>query len=119
MHPASRISSVTFALALAAICAEGIATSRAEAASGVPFLPHQAVYDLSLQKSRGNATINNAKGRILYNFTGSACEGYTTDFRQVSQLDTGETQALRKPVFDPLVAIVRIRLPKCNRIAGH
>ena len=93
MHPASRISSVTFALALAAICAEGIATSRAEAASGVPFLPHQAVYDLSLQKSRGNATINNAKGRILYNFTGSACEGYTTDFRQVSQLDTGETKS--------------------------
>lgn len=93
MHLVSRISSVTFALALAAICAQSAATSRAEAASAVPFLPHQAVYDLSLQKSRGNATVNNAKGRILYNFTGSACEGYTTDFRQVSQLDTGETKS--------------------------
>ena len=93
MHPASRISFVTFALALAAMCAEGVGTSRAEAASGVPFLPHQAVYDLSLQKSRGNATVNNAKGRILYNFTGSVCEGYTTDFRQVSQLDTGESKS--------------------------
>ena len=93
MHPASRISSVAFALALAAMGAESVGTSQAEAASGVPFLPHQAVYDLSLQKSRGNATVNNAKGRILYNFTGSACEGYTTDFRQVSQLDTGETKS--------------------------
>jgi hypothetical protein len=93
MHSANRISSAMLALALAAMCAESIGTSRAEAASSVPFLPHQAVYDLSLQKSRGNATVNNAKGRILYNFTGSACEGYTTDFRQVSQLDTGESKS--------------------------
>ena len=93
MHSANRISSAMLALALAAICAESIGTSRAEAASSVPFLPHQAVYDLSLQKSRGNATVNNATGRILYNFTGSACEGYTTDFRQVSQLDTGESKS--------------------------
>ncbi len=93
MFTASRISCVAFAFALAAACTKGVGASRAEAASGVPFLPHQAVYDLSLQKSRGNATVNSAKGRILYNFTGSACEGYTTDFRQVSQLDTGETKS--------------------------
>ena len=93
MQSANRISSAMLAMALAAMCAESIGTSRAEAASSVPFLPHQAVYDLSLQKSRGNATVNNAKGRILYNFTGSACVGYTTDFRQVSQLDTGESKS--------------------------
>ena len=29
-------------------------------------------------------------GRILYNFSGSACEGYTSEFRQVSELDSGE-----------------------------
>jgi hypothetical protein len=93
MHFASRISFVTFALAFAMACGQGIGASPAQAASGVPFLPHQAIYDLSLQKSRGNATVNNATGRILYNFTGSACEGYTTDFRQVSQLDTGESKS--------------------------
>lgn len=60
------------------------------AAGGVPFLAHQAVYDLSLQKTRGSAAIRGVRGRILYNFAGSACEGYTTEFRQVSQLDTGE-----------------------------
>src|SRR5690349_11422585 len=62
----------------------------APAAAGAPFLPHQAMYDLSLVKSRGSATINSARGRILYNFSGSACEGYTSDFRQVSELDAGE-----------------------------
>ena len=64
----------------------------AHAASTAPFLAHQAVYELSLQKARGNASINSARGRILYNFTGSSCEGYTTEFRQVSQLDTGEAK---------------------------
>ena len=45
---------------------------------------------MSLQKARGNAAISGARGKILYKFAGSSCEGYTTEFRQVSQLDTGE-----------------------------
>jgi hypothetical protein len=53
-------------------------------------LPHQALYDLSLVKSRGSSSINSARGRILYNFSGSACEGYTSEFRQVSELESGE-----------------------------
>lgn len=60
----------------------------AEAASG-PFLAHQALYDLSLVRSRSNS-VNSARGRILYNFTGSSCEGYTSEFRQVSELDSDE-----------------------------
>lgn len=67
-----------------------LACGGAQAAPGVSFLSHQAVYELSLKTSRGNANVNGARGRILYNFAGSACEGYTTEFRQVSQLDTGE-----------------------------
>jgi len=68
------------------------ATGAALAGPSVAFLAHQAVYDLSLKTSRGNASVNNATGRILYNFAGSACEGYTTEFRQVSQLDAGESK---------------------------
>lgn len=73
-----------------ALFAPGI--GRAQAAPSVSFLAHQAVYDLSLKSSRGNASVNSARGRILYNFAGSACEGYTTEFRQVSQIDTGENK---------------------------
>lgn len=58
------------------------------AAPAVPFLAHQAAYDLSLFKSRRNPAVDAATGRILYSFTGSECEGYTTEFRQVSQVDT-------------------------------
>ena len=64
--------------------------ARADAAAGTPFLPHQALYDLNLVKSRGSSSISGARGRILYSFSGNACEGYTSDFRQVSELESGD-----------------------------
>jgi hypothetical protein len=59
-------------------------------AAGPGFLSHQALYELSLVKSRGANAISGARGRILYNFSGSSCEGYTSEFRQVSELNSGE-----------------------------
>ena len=75
---------------VAAVFGSGMAYVPAVAAAGGPFLSHQALYELSLVKSRGSNAINNARGRILYNFSGSSCEGYTSEFRQVSELDSGE-----------------------------
>jgi len=81
----------SLALTIAAVTmGTGIAADRADAATGGAFLPHQALYELNLLKSRGSNAINSARGRILYNFSGSACEGYTSEFRQVSELDSGE-----------------------------
>jgi hypothetical protein len=78
-------------LAIAAIAVgAGVIADRANAATSGAFLPHQALYELNLLKSRGSNAINSARGRILYNFSGSACEGYTSEFRQVSELDSGE-----------------------------
>lgn len=70
--------------------ASGFAGGHVNAAASGVFLSHQALYELSLVKSRGSNSINGARGRILYNFSGSACEGYTSEFRQVSELDSGE-----------------------------
>jgi hypothetical protein len=55
----------------------------------VPFLPHQADYDLRLVMSRGSTAINRVRGNLLYTFSGSACDGYTTEFHQVSRLEAG------------------------------
>src|SRR6202158_1277755 len=76
--------------AVAVTFVSGSAGGGAEAAASGPFLSHQALYELSLVKSRGSNSINSARGRILYNFSGSACEGYTSEFRQVSELNSGE-----------------------------
>ncbi|MBR0800168.1 cell envelope integrity EipB family protein [Bradyrhizobium jicamae] len=77
-------------LAITAVAGSALVNAPAAAAAGGPFLAHQALYDLSLVKSRGNNAINDARGRILYNFSGNSCEGYTSEFRQVSELDSGE-----------------------------
>ncbi|WP_159011556.1 cell envelope integrity EipB family protein [Bradyrhizobium sp. S69] len=80
----------SLALSVAVLAFGSVFTgSRAEAGASIPFLPHQALYDLTLVKSRGSS-VDSARGRILYTFTGSACEGYSSEFRQVSELQSGE-----------------------------
>lgn len=78
-------------LASLAVIAVAYGPAKATAAS---FLPHQALYELSLVKSRGSNPVNAARGRILYNFSGNACEGYTSEFRQVSELEIGEGKTM-------------------------
>jgi hypothetical protein len=68
----------------------GFSSAKAANAASAAFLSHQALYNLNLAKSRGSAAIDNARGRILYRFSGSACEGYASEFRQVSELNSGE-----------------------------
>ena len=59
----------------------------------VRLAPHRAVYDLKLSKSHGSRSIQAVRGRILYDFSGNACDGYALQFRQVSELDSGEGKA--------------------------
>jgi len=51
---------------------------------------HRAIYELKLAHTRGNSSAVAARGRILYDFSGNACDGYALQFRQVSELDNGE-----------------------------
>ena len=85
----SSAQSLALSIVLGAM-GSGLAAGQGVAAAGAAFLPHQALYELSLVKSRGSASIDSARGRILYSFSGSACEGYTSEFRQVSELNSGE-----------------------------
>lgn len=48
--------------------------------------PHVAIYDLKLTNSRGKRALESVHGRIVYDFSGSRCEGYALQFRQVTQL---------------------------------
>lgn len=73
--------------------ADGQRAAAAPPADHVLLAPHRAIYDLKLSKSRGSRGIEGVRGRILYDFSGSACEGYQLQFRQVSELDSGEGKA--------------------------
>ena len=60
------------------------------AVAPVVLVPHRAIYDLSLVRTRGISPIVSVRGRILYDFSGNACDGYSLTFRQVSELANGE-----------------------------
>lgn len=86
------------------------AAVRAQQAPATPvvLVPHRAIYDLSLAQTRGNSQIVGVRGRILYDFSGNACEGYSLTFRQVSELDSGEgkvsTSDLRSTTWEDAAA---------------
>ncbi|KAA2243949.1 cell envelope integrity EipB family protein [Salinarimonas soli] len=56
----------------------------------MPLVPHRAVYDLALTSSTGSRTVESAQGRIAFDFSGDACDGYALKYRQVTQLQSGE-----------------------------
>jgi hypothetical protein len=85
------IRSAAFA-GMAAACIGNSVVALAQ--NRVELAPHRAVYDLKLAQSRGNRPVESVRGRILYDFSGSRCEGYALQFRQVSEIDLGEGKTL-------------------------
>jgi hypothetical protein len=74
----------------AATCAANGAAFAQGPAGSVKLAPHVAIYDLTLTSSRGRRSLEGVRGRIVYDFSGSSCEGYALNFRQVTELDSGE-----------------------------
>ncbi len=74
-----------------------VPTVRQAAAQAVPLVPHRAVYELELDPNKASSKIDRATGRIAFEVTGNACEGYAVTLRQVTELDSGEG---RKTVSD-------------------
>ncbi|WP_137131841.1 cell envelope integrity EipB family protein [Rhizobium sp. FY34] len=58
------------------------------------LVAHRAVYDLKLKDVSDRSGIEGMFGRMVYEFTGSACSGFTTNFRFVTKIDTGEEMRL-------------------------
>lgn len=67
-----------------------VAVVPADKAATVFLAPHRAIYDLKLSKASGSRGIQGVRGRIVYDFSGNACDGYELHFRQVSELESGE-----------------------------
>jgi len=55
---------------------------------------HRAVYDVTLNKASDRSGITGISGRMVYEFNGSACEGYTAKFRFVTQIVTNDNTRL-------------------------
>lgn len=62
--------------------------------AALALVPHRAIYDLKLKDASERSGIEGMFGRMVYEFTGSACTGFSTNFRLVTKIDTGEETRL-------------------------
>lgn len=91
----SRLVGAVFCLALTGAACAG--------ASAAPLAAHRAAYDISLidpdSPSLGSVqTPVAATGLIAYEFRGSACDGYTSSFRQMTKMERSEGAPLAMDV---------------------
>ncbi len=84
----AKIRHFAHAIGLAALIHAGAA-----AAGEPPLAPHRAVYELTMSKATGANAPSEARGRIAFDFSGSACDGYVQNFRQITELQPSEGAA--------------------------
>jgi hypothetical protein len=77
------------------VIAPASASQEGGSAPKIVLVPHRAVYELSLLSNRGMAGVDEARGRLVFEITGTACDGYATNFRQVTELRGAESSGDR------------------------
>jgi EipB-like len=83
------------------LCAASAAL--AQTSPVLPLAAHRAAYDISLVDSSGPTpssaqTPVAATGLIAYEFRGSPCEGYTSNFRQMTEMERSEGEPVSMQV---------------------
>lgn len=82
-------NSISRAFLLSAF-AIGLASNAAHAlvqGGSAALVPHRAVYELTLDTSRVASGISGVNGRMVFEFAGSGCDGYTMNMRLVTRVE--------------------------------
>jgi len=82
---------VRWVLPLAVVLGGGLPIASAVAAP-LALAPHRAVYDLSLANTSTGGSVSSVSGRMVMEFSGSRCSGYTTKLRFVTQTEDNDGQ---------------------------
>ena len=83
---------LTCAVLLAALALSAPAGAQVGDGS-VVLAPHRAVYDITLDQARGGSGVSEMSGRMVYELTGSVCDGYTQTMRFVTRMTNQEGAA--------------------------
>lgn len=72
---------------LAPVAVEGATLA---GSSGAKLIPHRAVYDMKLGDKDDSSGIASLTGRMVYEFSGNACDGYSVNFRFVTRFQNND-----------------------------
>jgi hypothetical protein len=59
----------------------------------VKLAPHRAIYEMTLDDARSASGITGIDGRMVFEFTGSPCDGYSLNMRMVTQMTDSQGQS--------------------------
>ena len=82
-------------LPLAAPLIGGALTGHAHALAGKEpkkLVAHRAIYEMTLDDARTASGITGIDGRMVFEFTGSECDGYSLNMRMVTQMTDSQGQ---------------------------
>ena len=85
-----RICTVLATLGVAAASLGEPAMARPITAEQIVLAPHRAIYDFDLKRTAAGSGVSDMKARMVYELTGSACEGFTQKMRFVTQSSTSD-----------------------------
>ncbi len=57
------------------------------------LVPHRAIYEMTLDEARSASGIAGIDGRMVFEFTGSPCDGYSLNMRMVTQMTDSQGQS--------------------------
>lgn len=81
--------SLLAAVAFGAVCA---LSHQALAFAAKKLVPHRAIYEMTLEEARSASGVSSIDGRMVFEFTGSSCDGYSLNMRMVTQLTDSQGQ---------------------------
>jgi hypothetical protein len=82
-------------LALFAVAAFASPAWAIAAREPIKLTPHRAVYEMTLDEARSPSGVTGIDGRMVFEFTGSECGGYTLNMRMVTQMTDSQGQTNR------------------------
>ena len=57
------------------------------------LVPHRAIYEMTLDEARSASGVTGIDGRMVFEFTGSPCDGYSLNMRMVTQMTDSQGQS--------------------------
>jgi hypothetical protein len=88
------VGRLVLALSTAALLLGAMASPAGALAAKEPIklTPHRAIYQMTLDDARSASGITGIDGRMVFEFSGSECDGYTLNMRMVTQMTDSQGQ---------------------------
>jgi hypothetical protein len=81
----TRVRTGSVAVVLALISSALLSSAANAVPDSIVLAPHRAVYDIVLDQARAAGSVTELTGRMVYELTGNACDGYTQNMRFVTR----------------------------------